>query len=106
MDAFLKFLKSVEDEVPLRKVPTGILRMFFQAGRDSAVKELKTPGKVLIDEDMPEHGVTNPARLELATPRLKGACSNQLSYGGTEKWWTRSDSHRRPSAYEAAALVR
>ena len=60
MDAFLKFLKSVEDEVPLRKVPTGILRMFFQAGRDSAVKELKTPGKVLIDEDMPEHGVTNP----------------------------------------------
>lgn len=40
--------------------------MFFQAGRDSATKELKTPGKVLIDEDRPEHGVTNPRFLGYA----------------------------------------
>ena len=60
MDAFLKFLKSVEDEIPLRKVPTGVMRMFYQAGRESMLKELKTPGKVMLNEDVPEHGVTNP----------------------------------------------
>ena len=48
--------------------------------------------------------MVGPAGLEPATPALSTRCSNQLSYGPDNKWWSQTDSNRRHPACKAGAL--
>ena len=43
-----------------------------------------------------------PARLERATSRLSGVCSNQLSYETV--WWLRAGLNRRHTDFQSVAL--
>jgi hypothetical protein len=73
VNSFEKAYARIIGEVGVKRVPVGILRLFYQAGRDSINEEAATPGRMLMNEnvDEVEHGVTNTRFYGFARPATK-----------------------------------